>query len=159
MWMWTGLAGVFRWRRQRLERLRGRTGGFTLLEVLVAFTILALLMTVLLRIFSDGFRGISAANVHAAATLHAQATLASVGAEIPLTIGEWSGQYDDGLRWRLRIEAYGEPALVIRPRSFLAYRVTASVDDGRRAGVTLSSLRLVGADQMEPDENGNEPPQ
>jgi general secretion pathway protein I len=125
---------------------QSRAGGFTLLEVLVAFTILALMLTVLLRIFSEGFRGMTAAEVHAAAALHAQAALASVGAEIPLAVGEWTGQYDDGFRWRVRIDFYGEPAMVIPSRSFLVYRVLASAEHASAVGgVTLSSLRIAGA--------------
>lgn len=135
-------------RRTRGGRSR-RTGsldpaGFTLLEVLVAFTILALMMTVLLRIFSEGFRGMTAAEVHAAAALHAQAAMASVGAEIPLTIGEWTGKHDDGFRWRVSIELYEEPAMLLVPqRSFLLYRVLAAAEHASGTGaVTLSSLRI-----------------
>ena len=79
--------------------------------MLVAFTILALMLTVLLRIFSDGFRGMSAAEAHATAALHAQAALAGVGSEIPLAVGEWAGEYGDGFRWEVSIEPYQEPAL------------------------------------------------
>jgi general secretion pathway protein I len=134
------------------SRRRG-AAGFTLLEVLVAFTILALMMTVLLRIFSEGFRGMTAAEVHAAAALHAQAALASVGAEIPLAVGDWTGEHDDGFRWHVRIDLYDEPAMVVPPRSFLVYQIVASADPGAGAGgVTLSSLRIGAAEPALPGE-------
>ncbi len=129
------------------------SGGFTLLEVLIAFTVLALLMTVLLRIFSDGFRGMTAAEVNATATLHAQTALAGVGAEIPLAEGEWAGVYDDGFRWRVVIEPYEEPGMIVPPRTFIAYRVVAAVEGRHAGGVTLSSLRLAGASPLQPSED------
>lgn len=156
MWMWIGLPDAFRSLRRRLRRRRaGANGGFTLLEVLVAFTVLALLMTVLLRIFSDGFRGMTAAEVHAAATLHAQTALASVGTEIPLGEGEWNGVYDDGFRWRVAIQPYGEPGLIVPPRTFIAYRVVAAVDGRHSGGVTLTTLRLASASLVQPDEDAD----
>lgn len=170
MWMWIGSPGGSRLPPSRHLRCNGGAdrgvrggasgapcGGFTLLEVLVAFTVLALIMTVLLRIFSDGFRGMTAAEVHAAAALHAQATLASVGAEIPLAPGEWSGTYDDGFRWQVRVEPYEEAGMIVPPRAFIAYRVIAAVDGRRSGGVTLSSLRLAGAGLDQPVEDADVP--
>ncbi|MGZ8995207.1 MAG: PulJ/GspJ family protein [Rhodospirillales bacterium] len=140
-------------------RCRLSPNGFTLLEVLVAFTILALMLTVLLRIFSDGFRGMTAADVHAAAALHAQAALASVGAEIPLAVGDWSGEHDDGFRWRVSIDLYDEPTMVAPLRSFLVYRILVSAEHGSGSGtVTLSSLRIGGAEPNVTGEEGDGSP-
>lgn len=125
--------------------------------MLIAFTILALLMTVLLRIFSEGFRGMTAAEVHATATLHAQSALASVGSEIPLAPGEWTGLYQDGFRWRVRVEPYDEPAMVVPRRAYLALQVTAVVDGRRSGSVTLSTLRLAGIGPLLPDEDFDVP--
>ena len=149
--------GSLRCRPARGERSSGTGGlgaaGFTLLEVLVAFTILALMLTVLLRIFSEGFRGMSAAEVHAAAALHAQAALASVGAEIPVAVGDWAGERD-GFLWRVSIDLYQEPALTTAQRSFPLYRVLASAEHASGAGaVTLSGLR---AGRLEPGLPGEE---
>ncbi|MGZ9033159.1 MAG: PulJ/GspJ family protein [Rhodospirillales bacterium] len=140
-------------------RCRLSPNGFTLLEVLVAFTILALMLTVLLRIFSDGFRGMTAADVHAAAALHAQAALASVGAEIPLAVGDWSGEHEDGFRWRVSIDLYDEPTMVAPLRSFLVYRILVSAEHGSGSGtVTLSSLRIGGAEPNVTGEEGDGSP-
>ena len=127
--------------------------------MLVAFTILALMLTVLLRIFSDGFRGMTAADVHAAAALHAQAALASVGAEIPLAVGDWSGEHEDGFRWRVSIDLYDEPTMVAPLRSFLVYRILVSAEHGSGSGtVTLSSLRIGGAEPNVTGEEGDGSP-
>jgi len=136
------------------SRRSAGAAGFTLLEVLVAFTILALMLTVLLRIFSEGFRGMTAADVHAAAALHAQAALASVGTEIPLAVGEWTGEHEDGIRWRVSVDLYAEQAMVVPPRSFLVYQVFASAEDAfGRGAVTVSSLRIGGAEPTLPGED------
>lgn len=154
MWMWTGLPAASRWLRRRHRERAGRPdGGFTLLEVLVAFTILALMMTVLLRIFSDGFRGMSAAERYAVSALHAQSALAAVGAEIPLQVGAWSGDFDDGFRWSVHIDAYTEPGLLTEPPTFTAYRIAVVVDNGDAKGrVALASLRISQPESPVPEE-------
>lgn len=146
MWTWSGSRGGSRWPPKRRRRQHaGGQRGFTLLEVLVAFTVLAIMMTVLLRIFSDGFRGMTAADAHTLATLHAQSALASVGGEIPLTPGDWTGVHDDGFRWRVEIEPYEELGMIVPPRAFVAYRIMVVVEGQRTGSATLSSLRLAGA--------------
>jgi prepilin-type N-terminal cleavage/methylation domain-containing protein len=58
--------------------------GFTLIEVLVATTIAALLLLPLLRGFSSGLAATTRSSGLTEATLIAQSTLESVGAEAPL---------------------------------------------------------------------------
>lgn len=120
--------------------------------MLVAFTILALMLTVLLRIFSEGFRGIGSADLHAAAALHAQSALASVGAEIPITTGEWAGEHDDGFRWQVSIGLYDDdPAMLATLKSFIVYRIVASARRGP-VEVTLSGLRIGSVQPTLPEE-------
>ena len=82
-----------------------RERGFTLLEVLVALVIFALLFGVLAQIFQTGLRQSAVAEQASAATLLARSQLARVGVEVPLAEGELAGETEDGLRWRTAIAA------------------------------------------------------
>ena len=66
---------------------RGRTDGFTLLEILVALVIFALAFGVLAQIIQTGLRQSTGARSITAATLLAQSELARVGIEVPLRGG------------------------------------------------------------------------
>ena len=88
---------------------RSSQGGFSLLEVLVAFAILALTLGVLLRIFGGGARSAGLADEHTRAVLHAESLLATVGTENPVAIGELQGEFEDGYRWTLRITLFQQP--------------------------------------------------
>lgn len=120
--------------------------GFTLIEVLVAFVILGLSLTVLMRIFSGGLRNVEVSGEYARAVLVAEAQLASAGVNEPLEVGETRGEWDERFRWRRRIEPYvpretGTP----QPDAVTAYRITVEVDwdnGAQRRRITLSSLRL-----------------
>jgi general secretion pathway protein I len=125
---------------------RTKQRGFTLIEVLVAFTILALALTVLMRIFSGGLRNVALAEDYAQAVLVAEAQLAKVGVAAPLESGETAGDWDERFRWRRLIDPYhpwqaGENSQV----PVTAYWVTVYVDwehAGRSHQFSLSSLRL-----------------
>ena len=71
----------------RFERrqLAVRQSGYTLIEVLVAFMILALALTVLMRIFSGGLRNVSVSSDYAVATLIAESRLAATAVELDET--------------------------------------------------------------------------
>ncbi len=136
----------------------GRSGGFTLLEVLVAFTILAVALGALLQAFSTGLRGLGAAEAHANAVSHARSKLDEVGALIPLEEGVQSGAFDsdafdsgafdsgafdEGYRWTVSIQPY-EPSEAAEwgDLSVVPYDVTVTVAWGRESSVTLRTLRL-----------------
>lgn len=125
-----------------------RQAGFSLLEVLVAFTILALSLGVLLQIFSRAMTTTAIGEGYDRAAALAELKLRQVGYEIPLEPGVHEGETDDGLAWTIRIvpdwgveDPFGEAPWTL-------YRVVVDVlwrDGG--AGVrrlTLPTLRLGG---------------
>ena len=142
MWLSIGLPGVPGW----LSSPRRRAGGFTLLEVVVAFTILAVAMVGLMRAFSSGLRGLDAAQVSTAAVMHARSKLEEVGIAIPLEDGERSGEFDDGYQWRVSMVPLEDPRTSDLAAPMLPYRVEVTVTapgtaPGGRA-FTLDTVRL-----------------
>ncbi len=120
---------------------RGRARGFTLLEVIVAFTILSVALIGLLQAFATGMRGLGAAQASATAVMHARSKLDEIGEVIALEDGELSGEYDDGYRWEVRIsgieDADGAPEALA-----LAFDVEVTISGARGNTFILNTLRL-----------------
>jgi general secretion pathway protein I len=119
--------------------------GFSLLEVLVAFAILALSLGVLLQIFSRAMQSTALSADYTRAVALAEAKLNAVGADIPLEEGVYSDEPEDGLDWIVNVEAYQPSGWLGENQALPVYRVTAvaawpSVRGTRR--VVLRSLRL-----------------
>ncbi|MFQ6017534.1 MAG: prepilin-type N-terminal cleavage/methylation domain-containing protein [Kiloniellaceae bacterium] len=118
-------------------------GGFTLLEVLIAFTILAVALVALLQAFSSGFRGLGAAEANAIAVIHARSKIAEIGPLIPLEAGTHDGLFDDGFRWFAEIRPYGPDAEAeSEALPVIAYEIEMTVSWEGGQGVTLTTLRL-----------------
>lgn len=123
--------------------------GFSLLEVLVAFSILALSLGVLLRIFSGDGRLAGQAEEHSRAVVLAQSLLAGAGVEAPLEPGESSGNIDGQFDWTMSVTPFipsGEPWPEQQP--FKPYWVTVTVawgDGDDLHSFDLGTLRLVGS--------------
>jgi general secretion pathway protein I len=134
------------WRRQK---------GFSLLEVLVAFSILALSMGVLMQIFSGGLRNVELSSHHAKAVALAKSLLARVGTEIPVLAGEQSGEFGDPARpaeqysWQIRLQAMedaletGQP-VAVSLFGLMGVVVNVEWQDGHagRRNLTLYSTKL-----------------
>ncbi|WP_245232311.1 type IV pilus modification PilV family protein [Thiorhodococcus minor] len=120
-------------------------GGFSLLEVLVAFAILAISLGVMMEIFSRAsIITIASAQYSQAATL-AESVLSEVGADIPLEEGITSGTTDSGFEWELSIQAVDVSEQYFTEPPATPYRVDATVlwrDAGRARRMALSTLRL-----------------
>lgn len=130
-----------------------RSRGFSLLEVLVAFTLFAVAMGVLMQIFSRGVNGASIADHYAKATMYAESRLAAIGLEESVKEGTSSGKFDDDYAWQVTIKPYQDPA----PREQMAIdfekqyfaqlyeietKVTFSTDDRKERVVTLFTLQF-----------------
>lgn len=84
-----------------------RQRGYSLLEVIVAFALLALALTLLLGSLSGAARQVHNADLSTRAMLHAQSLLAATGIEQPLQEGRSQGDWEDGrYRWELQVEPY-----------------------------------------------------
>ena len=129
------------------------TGGFTLIEVVVALVILTVALGALMQLFQTGMRSSRIAEDRVLATLLAQSRLAAVGIESPLEPGEIGGEIDERFRWSALVEPYhddftAEPDEEPRAGLPVPYQVTVTVswgpeDDGAAArSVSLTSLRL-----------------
>ena len=127
-------------------RFDRRQSGYTLIEVLVAFMILALALTVLLRIFSGGLRNVSVSSDYATATLIAESRLAAAGIDIPLRPGETSGTEGERFEWTVSVQDYQPwPGYRSAARDLDAYRVTVTVEwpnGDKTRSVGLSTVRL-----------------
>jgi len=80
-----------------------RSRGFTLLEVMLAFVILAVSMGMLLGMLSRGLGQVRTSQAETEAALHAQSLLDQVGVIEPVQPGEQVGEFANG-RYRYRLE-------------------------------------------------------
>lgn len=123
-----------------------RDNGFTLIEVLVAFMILALSLTVLLRIFSGGMSNVALSGDYARAMLLAETQLASTGVSEPLMTGTTEGEWDERFRWQRIVEPYhiqGKAPNPAPPASLFHIHVVVEWSHkGRQREIRISSLRL-----------------
>jgi general secretion pathway protein I len=118
--------------------------GFTLLEVLVAFAILALTLGVLMQIFAGGSRNALNSGSYSRAVELAESVLALAGTEVPLEAGMQSGE-EAGMQWELEIAPLEITDFIRPPEHLRSYQVTARVDweDGiSRRSLVLDSMRL-----------------
>ena len=118
----------------------GRRGGFTLLEVLVAFVILSVSLVALMRGFSSGLGAVGAAGDYRTAVLLVRSKIDEIGPVFELTEGRHGGTFENGYEWQAEIAAYDLG--YAPPFPVLGYLVTVTVEwQGDRA-ITLTSLRL-----------------
>lgn len=83
-----------------------RSGGFTLLELLLAFVVFALSFATVLEILSGSLRNTVRARHFTEAALTAQSVMDQVGLEIPLADGTNSAGESGDYRWQIEIYPY-----------------------------------------------------
>lgn len=121
--------------------------------MLVAFSILALSLGILMRIFSGSLRNVETAHDQAQAVVLAQTLLSSAGITAPLVPGSTSGEAGGKFRWTMHTHPYQDessasgilqPAV---PDSFSLWEVEvevhwAELTDATDRSFFLSTLRI-----------------
>ncbi len=142
--------------------------GYTLIEVIVAFAILALGLTLLLGTLSGATRQVHWADEAGRAALHAQSLLDNTGVGVALQPGQTSGTFEDGhYHWSMVVSPYRDPLLppvqsldLGAPR-LLQLSLTvqwgddngngdSGTSDSRRRRLQVQSLRLVTPNPLAP---------
>jgi general secretion pathway protein I len=130
---------------------RRRGSGFTLIEVVVAFVLLALVLGVSFEIFSKGMARSAELDDRARALVVAQSRLAATGAEEAIKEGVASGTTDDSrFQWTVTVRRADELATGADGKAptsaYALYRVDVHVawrtGDGRDQGLDLSTLSV-----------------
>ncbi len=124
---------------------RSACRGFSLLEVMVAFTILAMLLGALFRVFNAGMHAASAGDRYTRATVIAQSKLASLGPESPIVEGVSSGNTVDDFHWRISIGPYTDEQMQMTSPALQPLTVNVEVfweDSGTPRIVSLTSMLL-----------------
>lgn len=126
-----------------MNKEKSKENGFTLVEMLVALTILSIGLAGLFSIFSTGLHRVDDTRAMRDATALAQSLIAQVGTEIPLTEDKKIGTTPDGLRWKVTMKPYGDAgATQFLPVNAYEISIDVTWGTGSTHDLTVSTLRL-----------------
>jgi general secretion pathway protein I len=123
--------------------------GFSLLEILIAFSILALSLGILLKIFSAGVNTSIVAEDYTAAVQIAESLMAKTGVETPLQEGQASGLENKKYHWLVEVSTF-----VFNPENIDSTTIAAALykikvivswgdDNANDRQVELTTIRLI----------------
>ena len=131
--------------------------GFTLIEVIIAFALLSLALTLLLGSMSGAAKQIRNADDAGRATLHAQSLLAQIGSGEVLKPATRQGDFEGGrYHWVLEITPYLDPMKRVATvaahsaPSLLRVKLVVSWGGAPDQQLQWKTLRLVPADYNAP---------
>ena len=129
--------------------MNSRQRGFTLIEVVVAFVLLALVMSTAFEIFSAGLARAGQLEERSRALVVAQSRMAIVGVEETLKEGDTSGESEDHkYQWTVSVRRSGEGEDPGKPQpsAYSLYRIDVRVTwrsaDARERSLALSTLAV-----------------
>ncbi|HEY0661180.1 MAG TPA: prepilin-type N-terminal cleavage/methylation domain-containing protein [Lysobacter sp.] len=140
--------------KRRISTLRAHaTRGYTLIEVIVAFALLAAALTLLLGTLSGAAKQVRGSADAGRAALHAQSLLDQAGVGDELKPGARDGEFEDGLyRWTLEVKPWADPSqppAAMRdpsaPRLLEVAMLVEWGDGGPRQRLALRTLRMLPA--------------
>lgn len=93
-----------------------RSRGFSLLEILVAFAIMAVALTIVLRIFGSGVNAALISEEYTLAVQIGEGLMARTGVEIPLQAGPLYGKEGDKYEWTIDVNPVAVPTAAPQSR-------------------------------------------
>jgi general secretion pathway protein I len=123
--------------------------GFSLLEILIAFSILALSLGILLKIFSTGVNTAVVAEDYTAAVQIAESLMAKTGVETPLQANQASGMENEKYHWLVEVSPFEFNPENVDPTALTAvlFKVKVTVswgdDNVNDRQIELTTLKLI----------------
>jgi general secretion pathway protein I len=120
--------------------------GFTLVETLVAISILAISLVVLLQLFSGGLKSSRLSDEYTRGIFHAREKMDEILLAGELTEGIIGGEFDDGFKWKAEaMQIDIKEAKEVR-LPFRAFNIKVAVTwdaGGREKQFSVSAIKLV----------------
>ena len=134
-------------RRPRRDDARG----YTLIEVVVAFALLAFGLTLLLGSLTNATKQVRTSTDYGRAALHAQTLLDQAGIGEALVVGQRDGELENGrYRWEINVIPFRDPSatrphgqVLGAPQLLQLDLVMTWGEGGPRKSLRVQSLRLV----------------
>jgi general secretion pathway protein I len=122
----------------------GKKDGFTLLEVLVAFVLLATTVTVILQLFSSNIKALSVSEDYATAVIRAESKMREILDNDQLSENVWSETSPEGYRFDITVAQAYEVRTKDLPLKILEIGVTMSWNKGgKNRSLTLNTMKTV----------------
>lgn len=112
---------------KRTQIKQSKQIGFTLLETLVALSVLAISLGVTYQVFSSALKGSSLADDYAQASMYADSHLAEIGSRVNTYSRVTEGVYNDRYRWKLEITPLDQSNATAVVKTVKRYQVTLNV--------------------------------
>ncbi len=120
--------------------------GSSLLEILIAFSILALSLGILLKIFSAGVNTAIIAENYTTAVQLSESLMAKTGIETPLQIGLYEGSENNIYHWQIEISPFiFNPENIdatLQKAELFKVKVTVNWDNGNANDRQIELIKL-----------------
>ena len=130
--------------------------GFTLIETLVAMTVLAVSLTVIFQLFSGGLRAAGLSEDYTRAIFHAREKMEEILLAEGLADGVVEGEINEMYGWSARIEHnLPDPENEVGPPALDTFKITVNVawkDGIREKHFEISTLKIAKLIETEDDD-------
>lgn len=130
------------------------SGGFTLIEILVAISILAICLVVVLQLFSGALKSSRVSDEYTKGVFYAQEKMEEILLRPVLISGTEKGVFHDAYRWRAEIVRMNQTEEEASKLPIDTFQITVDVSwhrapAGEGKYFRLSTLKLVGKQETE----------
>lgn len=131
-------------RTKNIDTLLKGKSGFTLLEVLVAFVLLATTVTVILQLFSSNIKALSASEDYASAVVRVESKMREILDNEQLSENAWSEETPEGYKFDVIVAKAYETRTKDLPLKVMEIGVTMSWKKGEKnRALTLKTMKAV----------------
>jgi general secretion pathway protein I len=123
----------------------GRDNGFTLIETLVAMSVLAISLTVIFQLFSGGLKSSRLSQEYDRGIFHAREKMEEVLLSEELSEGVLEGEFEDSFGWKteiFRVESAEQEEITL---PFDTFRITVEVmwgEEERERNFEISTIKI-----------------
>jgi prepilin-type N-terminal cleavage/methylation domain-containing protein len=123
------------------------SSGFTLIEVLVTTTVMAISLVMIMKLFSIGLRVSRTSCDYTTAIVHARDKMEELSLD---PVGD-SGKFEDGFEWVSEVRSYDEHNIELEDTGLnlleLSVKISWDVFPDKKRAVSMVSLKMVESDE------------